>query len=144
MGLTNSQSTRPPPSHNRQVSKPELPQSPMPNPPASNQRGKQSRRPRLTSMHSAATHQCYSQPPSHKHTMGTIPMNCAEKLPEPNNFLQSTHQVTIDFRFLKSMAEERPKPNLEPRHQTTVSSIKFRKGPTKPMTLTATPETPLS
>ena len=50
-------------------------------------------------------------------------MNCAEKLLEP--FI---HQVTIEFRFGKSLVQERFKSNLEFRYQIIVSSIKFRKG----------------
>ena len=50
-------------------------------------------------------------------------MNCAE-----NNLLQFIHQVTIEFRFRKSMAQERFKSNLEFRYQIIVSSIKLRKG----------------
>ena len=56
-------------------------------------------------------------------------MNCVEKLLEPTiNLLQFIHQVTIVFRFRKSLAQERFKPNLEFRYQIIVSSIKFRKG----------------
>ena len=47
-------------------------------------------------------------------------MNCAEKLLEP--FI---HQVTIEIRFQKSLAQERFKSNLEFRNQIIVSSIKF-------------------
>ena len=45
-----------------------------------------------------------------------------------NNLLQFIHQVTIEFRFRKSLAQERLKSNLEFRYQIMVSSIKFRKG----------------
>ena len=45
-----------------------------------------------------------------------------------NNLLQFIHQVTIEFRFRKSLAQERFKFNLEFRYQIIVSSIKFRKG----------------
>ena len=38
------------------------------------------------------------------------------------------HQVTIEFRFRKSLTQERFKSNLEFRYQIIVSSIKFRKG----------------
>ena len=41
--------------------------------------------------------------------------------------LQVIHQVTIEFRFRKSLAQERFKSNLEFRYQIIVSSIKFRK-----------------
>ena len=44
------------------------------------------------------------------------------------NNLQFIHQVTIEFRFRKSLAQERFKSNLEFRYQIIVSSIKFRKG----------------
>ena len=54
-------------------------------------------------------------------------MNCAEII-RANNLLQFIHQVTIEFRFLKSLAQERFKSNLEFRYQIIVSSIKFRKG----------------
>ena len=42
-------------------------------------------------------------------------MNCAEKLLEPTIFL--VYQVPIDFRFQKSLAQERFKSNLEFRYQ---------------------------
>ena len=51
-----------------------------------------------------------------------------------NNLLQFIHQVTIEFRFRKSLAQERFKSNLEFRNQIIVSSIKFRKGLAKFMT----------
>ena len=54
-------------------------------------------------------------------------MNCAEKLSEPT-IHQFIHQVTIEYRVRKSMAQERFKSNLEFRYQNIVSSIKFRKG----------------
>ena len=53
-------------------------------------------------------------------------MNCAEKLLEPTNFF--FHQVTIEFRFRKFLAQERFKSNLKFRYQIIVSFIKFRKG----------------
>ena len=46
-------------------------------------------------------------------------MNCAEKLLEP---------TTKDFRFGKSLVQERFKSNLEFRCQIIVSSIKIRNG----------------
>ena len=52
-------------------------------------------------------------------------MNCIIRA---NNLLQFIHQVTIEFMFRKSMAQERFKSNLEFRYQIIVSSIKFRKG----------------
>ena len=55
-------------------------------------------------------------------------MNCAEKNIRANNLLQFIHQVTVEFRFRKSMALERFKYNLEFRYQIIVSSMKFRKG----------------
>ena len=45
-----------------------------------------------------------------------------------NNLLQFIHQVTIEFRCRKSLAQRRFKSNLEFRYQIIVSSIKFRKG----------------
>ena len=45
-----------------------------------------------------------------------------------NNILQFIHQVTIEFRFRKFLAQTRFKFNLEFRYQIIVSSIKFRKG----------------
>ena len=51
-------------------------------------------------------------------------MNCDEKLLELTN-LQFIHQVTIEIRFKKSLAQERLKSNLEFRYQIIVSSIKL-------------------
>ena len=51
-------------------------------------------------------------------------MNCAEKLLEPTIFF---NLYTIEFRFRKSLTQERSKSNLEFRYQMIVSSIKFRK-----------------
>ena len=50
------------------------------------------------------------------------------KIIRANNLLQFIHQVIIEFRFRKSLAQERFKSNLELRYQIIVSSIKFRKG----------------
>ena len=50
------------------------------------------------------------------------------KITRANNPLQFKHQVTIEFRFQKSLAQERFKSNFEFRYQIKVSSIKFRKG----------------
>ena len=61
-------------------------------------------------------------------------MKCAEKLLEPTIFLlynKFIRQVTIEFWFQKSLAQERFKSNLEFRYQIIVLSIKFRKGLTK-------------
>ena len=55
-------------------------------------------------------------------------MNCAEKNIRANNFLQFILQVTIEFRFGKSLAQEIFKSNSEFRYQIIVSSMKFRKG----------------
>ena len=55
-------------------------------------------------------------------------MNCAEKIIRANNLLQFIHQVTIEFRFRKSMTQERFKSYLEFRYQIIVLSITFRKG----------------
>ena len=38
-------------------------------------------------------------------------MNCAEKIIRANNLLQLIHQVTIEIRFRKSLAQERFKSN---------------------------------
>ena len=50
------------------------------------------------------------------------------KIIRANNLFQFIHQVTIEIRFRKSLAQERFKSNLEFRNQIRVSSIKFRKG----------------
>ena len=49
------------------------------------------------------------------------------KIIRANNLLQLIHQVTIEIRFRKSLAQERFKSNLEFRNQIIVSSIKFWK-----------------
>ena len=49
------------------------------------------------------------------------------KIIRPNNLLQFIHQVTIEIRFQKFLAQERFKSNLEFRNQIIVSSIKFWK-----------------
>ena len=54
-------------------------------------------------------------------------MNCAEKIIRANNLLQLIHQVAIEFRFRKSLAQERFKSNLEFRYQIIISSIKVGK-----------------
>ena len=54
-----------------------------------------------------------------------------------NNLLQFIHQVTKEFRLLKSLAQEGFKSNLELRYQIIVSSIKFRRGFAKFMILMA-------
>ena len=53
-------------------------------------------------------------------------MNCAKKIIRANN-LQFIHQVTIEIRFRKSLAQKIFKSNLEFRNQIIVSSIKFWK-----------------
>ena len=55
------------------------------------------------------------------------------KIIRANNLFQFIHEVTIEIRFRKSMAQERFKTNLEFRNQTIVSSIKFRKSIAKCM-----------
>ena len=50
------------------------------------------------------------------------------KIIRANNLLQFPHQITIEFRFRKSLAQEKFKSNLEFRYQIIVSSMKFRKG----------------
>ena len=49
------------------------------------------------------------------------------KIIRTNNLLQFIHQVTIEIRFWKSLAQERFKSNLEFRNQIIVSSIEFWK-----------------
>ena len=49
------------------------------------------------------------------------------KIIRTNNLLQFMHQVAIEFRFRKSLEQERYKSNLEFRYQNIASSIKFRK-----------------
>ena len=44
------------------------------------------------------------------------------------NLLQLIDQVTIEFRFQKSLAQEIFKSNLEFNYQIIVSSMKLRKG----------------
>ena len=53
------------------------------------------------------------------------------KIIRANNLFQFIHQVTIEIRFRKSLAQERFKSNLEFRNQIIVSSIKFWKCFTK-------------
>ena len=60
--------------------------------------------------------------------MGTYFNELRWKIIRANNLLQFIHQVIIEFRYQKSMAQERFKSNLELRYQITVLSIKFRKG----------------
>ena len=54
-------------------------------------------------------------------------MNCAEKIIRASNFFQFIHQVAIEIRFRKSLAQERFWSNLEFRNQFIVSSIKIWK-----------------
>ena len=61
-------------------------------------------------------------------TMGNYFNKLRQKFIRANNLLQFKHQVTIEFRFRKTLAQERFKSNLEFRYQIKVSSIKFRKG----------------
>ena len=49
------------------------------------------------------------------------------KIIRTNNLLQFIHQITIEIRFRKSLAQERFKSNLEFRNQIIVSSMKFWK-----------------
>ena len=55
-------------------------------------------------------------------------MNCAEKLLEQTIFFNLYTKSPVEFRFRKSLAQERFKPNFEFRNQIIVSSYKFRKG----------------
>ena len=50
------------------------------------------------------------------------------KIIRANNLLQFIHQATIEFRLIKSLAQQRFKSYLEFRYQIIVTSIKFRKG----------------
>ena len=54
-----------------------------------------------------------------------------------SNLLQFIIQVTIEFKFRKSLGQESFKSNLEIRYQIIVSSIKFNKGFAKFMVLIA-------
>ena len=83
-------------------------------------------------MQSDAIHKCYS----HFFKWEIVLTNCAEILLEPTNFF-NFHQVTIEIRFGRSLAQERFKSNLEFRNQIIVMSIKFRKGFAKFMIPTA-------
>ena len=49
------------------------------------------------------------------------------KIIRANNLLQFIHQVTIETRFGKSLAQERFKSNLEFRNRIIASSIKILK-----------------
>ena len=49
------------------------------------------------------------------------------KIIRANNLLKFIHQVTIEIRFRRSLAQERFKSNLEFRNQIIVSSVKFLK-----------------
>ena len=59
--------------------------------------------------------------------MEIILMNCAEKY-QSQQSSSIIHQVTIAFRFRKSLAQEKFMSNLEFRYQIKASSITFRKG----------------
>ena len=50
------------------------------------------------------------------------------KIIRANNLLKFIHQVTIEIRFRKSLAQKKFKSNLEFEYQIIVTSIKFRKG----------------
>ena len=84
-------------------------------------------------MQSAAIHKCYSQ--SFYNVNYFDELRC--KIIRANNLLQFIHQLSHQFRFKKSLAQERFKSNLEFRYQIMVSSIKFRKGFAKFMILIA-------
>ena len=49
------------------------------------------------------------------------------KIIRANNLFQFIHQITIEIRLRKSLAQERFKSNLELKNQIIVSSIKFRR-----------------
>ena len=59
--------------------------------------------------------------------MGNCSYKLRWKIIRANNLLQFIHQVDIEIRFRKSLAQERFKSNLEFRNQIIVSSIKFWK-----------------
>ena len=59
--------------------------------------------------------------------MGNYFNELRRKFIRTDNLLQFIHQVTIEFGFRKSFAQERFKSNSEFRYQIIVSSIKFRK-----------------
>ena len=60
--------------------------------------------------------------------MGNYFNKLRRKIIRGNNLLQFIHQVTIEFRFRKSLAQRRLKSNLEFRYQIIYSIIKFRNG----------------
>ena len=60
--------------------------------------------------------------------MGNCFNDLRRKIIRANNLHQFIHQVTIEIRFQKFLAQERFKSNLEFRNQIIVSSIKLRKG----------------
>ena len=66
------------------------------------------------------------------------------KIRRANNLFQFIHQVSIEFRFGKSLAQERFKSNLEFRYQIIILSINFRKGFAKFMISVALFKEPLS
>ena len=59
--------------------------------------------------------------------MGNYLYELRWKIIRANNLLQFIHQVSIEIRFRKSLAQERFKSNLEFINQIRVSSIKFWK-----------------
>ena len=65
---------------------------------------------------------------AHLFIMGNYFIKLRWKNIRANNLLQFIHHVTTEFRFQKSLAQERYKSNWELRYQVLVSSIKFRKG----------------
>ena len=53
-------------------------------------------------------------------------MNCVEKIVRADNLLQFIRKVTfMEFKFWKSLTQERFKSNFEFRYQIILSSIKF-------------------
>ena len=59
--------------------------------------------------------------------MGNYFNKLRRKTISAKNLLQFIHQVTIEFRIQKSLAQEKFKSNLEFRYQIIALSIKFRK-----------------
>ena len=57
--------------------------------------------------------------------IGSYFIKLSWKIMRDNNLIQFIHQVTTEFRFGKSLAQERFKSNLEFRYQIIVSSIKL-------------------
>ena len=59
-------------------------------------------------------------------------MNCAEKIIRANNLLQFIHEVTIEFRFRKSLARD----NLSPTSNLDTKSYEGQSKLTEPYLIT--------